>query len=201
MLSFPKGRGQEDVFLKSGNAMCKYGRGILLTIRNMHVFSKEYVGKKEETFDCGTSILSARTLILQTPVETKELNSMTSRVPSNLKHRRICTQPHRQVKQPTEEEWRARAQSPLERQGGIADYTLTASARTPAQREELLPVLERPMLTPTETCPACTTNPTNNRDSKRTQSSLRTKQAERGCLQLLYLKINLNSNAFINSMT
>ena len=82
----------------------QHRQSILLTMQNMHVFSKEYTEKSEETFDCGTSILSASTLVLQTSVEIKELNSMTSRIPSNLKHRRICKVSRGQVKQPILEE-------------------------------------------------------------------------------------------------
>ena len=138
------------------------------------MFSKEYIEKKGRNIWLRDQhFFQLAHSFVQTSVETKEMNSMTPKVPSNLKHWRICKVSHRQVKQPIrEEDWRARPRGV----GWLHPYKFSTESQ---HRGSDLPCSwEISADTNTGTPSACATNPTNNRNNK-TYLVLAAYQAER----------------------
>ena len=63
MLSFPKGRDQEDVFLKSGNAMCNIDEASSYHPKYAHVFQRIHWEKGKKHLTAGPAFFSASTLV------------------------------------------------------------------------------------------------------------------------------------------
>ena len=179
MLSFPKGRDQEDVFLKSGNAMCNIDEASSYHPKYAHVFQRIHWEKGKKHLTVGPAFFQLAHSFVQTSVETKEMNSMTPKVPSNLKHWRICKVSHRQVKQPIrEEDWRARPRGV----GWLHPYKFSSESQ---HRGSDLPCSwEISADINTGTPSACATNPTNNRNNE-TYLVLAAYQAERRCFKFV----------------